>query len=114
MPVAQSESTSKPNFCQRRGREADMDCYAINLVEYQIMKLTKKNTGAFLLILFLGLMIGTLSWEVLERIIGLFGREISLAVGPIGIDINVISLYIKINPGSFLGVLAGLLLFSRI
>jgi len=76
------------------------------------MKLVKKNLRPFLVFLFTGLLIGSLSWELLERLLAHRGIEVTMSVGPIGIDLSVVSFYVKINPGSFLGVLAGILLFK--
>ena len=78
------------------------------------MKLTKKNRAAFVLVVFLGLLIGTLAWEVLERIVALSGKHLDLTTGPIGFDIRVVAVWIRINPGSFLGCVAGILLFTRL
>lgn len=78
------------------------------------MKLIKKNAGIFTLLFFLGLITGTFTWEILERIITLAGSAIDLSVGPFGIDLDVISVYIKVNPGSLLGAAAGVILFFRL
>ena len=78
------------------------------------MKLTKKNRSSLVLVLILGLLIGTLSWEVLERIIALTGRQLDLSIGPVGFDLHVVSVWIRLNPGSFLGTIAGIILFTRL
>ena len=78
------------------------------------MKLTKKTRGSFAWMLFLGLMIGTLVWELAERLLALAGVDVTLAVGPVGFDVGVLSMYLKVNPGSLMGIPAGLLLFRRI
>ena len=78
------------------------------------MKLTKKNRVTLVTILLFGLLIGTLSWEVLERIVALSGKTMDLSVGPVGFDVHVLSVWIRINPGSFLGTVAGILLFNRL
>ena len=78
------------------------------------MKLTKKNRSSFVLFLLLGILIGSLSWEVLERIVALTGRRMELSIGPVGFDLNVLSVWIRLNPGSFLGAVGGILLFTRI
>lgn len=75
------------------------------------MKLVKKHVGAFLLLIFLGMVIGTLAWFLVERIFAQAGLPFSLETGPIGFDIGLISFYLKINPGSFLGAVGGVLLF---
>jgi hypothetical protein len=78
------------------------------------MKLTKKNTGLFTLLVFLGLLIGTFGWEILERILASAGAPLDLSVGPVGFDLDVISLFIKVNPGSLLGAAAGVVFFFRL
>lgn len=75
------------------------------------MKLVKKNLSAFVMLIFLGLFIGTLAWEIVERIFAAAGLPFSLEAGPIGFDIGVLSVYLKINPGSLLGAVSGILLF---
>ena len=78
------------------------------------MKLTKKNSGLFVLLFSLGLITGTLAWEIIERIIALTGAEIDLGVGPLGFDLSVIAVYIRANPGSLLGAAAGVFIFFRL
>jgi len=78
------------------------------------MKLIKKHVGAFLLLVLLGIFIGTLAWDILERIFAQAGLPFSLETGPIGFDIGVLSVYMKINPGSFLGAAGGILLFRSL
>ncbi len=78
------------------------------------MKLTKKHVGAFLLLVLLGMFIGTLAWDIIERIFAQAGLPFSLETGPIGFDIGVLSVYLKINPGSFLGAAGGILLFRSL
>ena len=78
------------------------------------MKLTKKNTGAFVTVVLLGLVIGSLAWEIFERILMYADVEIALSVGPIGLDIDVIAVWLRINPGSFAGVLGAALVFRRL
>ncbi len=78
------------------------------------MKLTKKNRPTLVLIVFLGLLIGTLTWELLEQIIAFSGTALDLSIGPVGFDLEVIAVWIEINPGSFLGCVGGVLLFTRL
>ncbi len=66
-----------------------------------------------MLLIFLGLVIGTLSWELFAKILESFSINASLAIGPVGFDISVLVFYIKINPGSVIGIIAGILLFRR-
>lgn len=78
------------------------------------MKLIKKNLQPLLLLLFLGLLIGTLSWDILERLAAAAGLPFSLSVGPVGFDLEVISFFIRFNPGTFLGAAGGILLFRSL
>ena len=75
------------------------------------MKLTSRNRSTFLAFLGLGFLVGTLGWEVLERIVLQMGFQLELGVGPVGFDLSVLSVFIKINPGTFIGVLGGIFLF---
>ena len=75
------------------------------------MKLSSKNRPALLSFLGLGFLIGTLAWEVLERILLQIGIELALGIGPVGFDLSVLSVFIKINPGTFIGILGGIFLF---
>jgi hypothetical protein len=75
------------------------------------MKLTSRNRSTFLTFLGLGFVVGTLGWEVLERIVQRMGFELALGIGPVGFDLSVVSVYVKINPGTFIGILGGIFLF---
>ncbi len=75
------------------------------------MKLSSRNRSTFLAFLGLGFLIGTLGWEVLERIVLQIGYELALGIGPVGFDLSVLSVFVKINPGTFIGVLGGIFLF---
>jgi hypothetical protein len=75
------------------------------------MKLTSRNRSTFLAFLGLGFLVGTLGWEVLERIVVQMGFEMALGIGPVGFDLSVLSIFVKINPGTFIGVLGGISLF---
>lgn len=44
----------------------------------------------------------------------LFGLESPLTVGPVGFDLGAIALWISVNPGSFLGLALGFLLFRSV
>lgn len=78
------------------------------------MKLTKKNRSALALLIVLGLVIGTLGWEIIERLVELTGRSFDLSVGPVGFDLHVLAVTMRLNPGSFVGTIGGVLLFVRI
>ena len=75
------------------------------------MKLSSKNRSTFVSFLVLGFLIGTLAWEVLERIFLQVGIDLALGIGPVGFDLSVVSVFIKINPGTFIGILGGIFLF---
>ncbi|MBN2553603.1 MAG: hypothetical protein JXB06_12580 [Spirochaetales bacterium] len=75
------------------------------------MKLSSRNRSTFVSFLGLGFLIGTLGWEVLERVAVKLGLELSLGIGPVGLDLSVLSVFIKINPGTFIGILGGIFLF---
>lgn len=78
------------------------------------MKLLKKHLGAFFLVVFLGIFIGTLTWFIVERIFAEAGLPFSVETGPVGFNLGVISLYLKMNPGSILGAIGGVLLFRAL
>jgi hypothetical protein len=80
------------------------------------MKFNKKNLGSFFLILFAGILIGSLFWEIFERILHNFGVEWSLTTrNPIQLfDVYVISFSLRVNPGSIIGGIAGVVFFKAI
>lgn len=78
------------------------------------MKITAKNFNKFIGFLILFGVAGTLAWELIEVIINTAGLKLNLTAGPVGFDIEVISLYISANPGTLLGLTGGWLLFKRI
>jgi hypothetical protein len=75
------------------------------------MKLNSRNRSTFLLFLGLGFLIGSLGWEVLERILGFLGFELSLGVGPVSVDLSALKVAVEVNPGTILGTLGAVLLF---
>jgi hypothetical protein len=78
------------------------------------VKLGKKNFGILARLMLLTALIGTFAWAILERLVSTFGAEVSLAVGPVGFDAMIISLYLYINPGTVLGALAAVPVFRSI
>jgi hypothetical protein len=78
---------------------------------YYLMTFTAKNLSSLIGLCFLGCVVGGLAWELLERILANVGVRLTLSVGPIGFDIHVLSLYFLVNPGTFLGLFGGALLF---
>ncbi len=78
------------------------------------MKITKKNLNSFIGFIVLFSVMGSLAWELLEVILNTAGLAINLTAGPVGFDIDVLSVYIMANPGTLLGAAAGFLLFHKI
>jgi hypothetical protein len=78
------------------------------------MKIGAKTLPSFLLLCALGMVAGALAWAVLERVAGLAGLAIDLSVGPVGFDLEVFALSVTVNPGTFLGLVAGVLLFRAL
>lgn len=75
------------------------------------MKLNRGSRPTFLLFLGLGLLIGSLAWEVLERVLEQGGVELALGVGPVGFDLHVLALSVMVNPGTLVGALGAVVLF---
>jgi hypothetical protein len=75
------------------------------------MKLNSRNRSTFLWFLGLGFLIGSLGWEILERVLGFLGVEMSLGVGPVGVDLSALKVSVEVNPGTILGTIGAVLLF---
>ena len=71
------------------------------------MATKQKNFLSPQLIFFLSILAGTLAWEVLASFLALGGVVLGLSTGPVGFDAGVLSLYIEVNPGTFLGLFFG-------
>ncbi len=78
------------------------------------MKLSSKTFPVFTRILLASLAVGTLAWELVERLIALAGSSLDLSVGPIGFDMHVLALWVMLNPGTLLGLPPAILLFRRL
>lgn len=65
-------------------------------------------------ILVLACLVGTLGWDLLERMVELAGLSLSLQAGPVGFDIGVLLVYMRVNPGTLLGLPAGFLVFRSL
>lgn len=76
--------------------------------------LMKKHTKMKLYSAAAGCAAGTLLWELLQVILRAAGLDINLTAGPAGIDISVISLYIRINPGTIAGGIAAWIISGKI
>lgn len=59
------------------------------------------------LIFLLSILAGTLAWELLAAFLALGGIDLGLTTGPVGFDAGVISFFIEVNPGTFLGLFLG-------
>ncbi|MBE3129246.1 MAG: hypothetical protein IMZ54_00845 [Acidobacteria bacterium] len=75
------------------------------------MKLSGKTVSSFLVLGTLGALVGSLAWELAERIAANIGLHLDLSIGPIGFDLHVVALHFLVNPGTFLGLLGGFLIF---
>jgi hypothetical protein len=78
------------------------------------MKLSSKNLPVLFRLILLCTVVGTLAWELVERLVALAGGALDLSVGPVGFDIEVLSIYIAVNPGTLLGIIPAVILFRRV
>jgi len=80
------------------------------------MKLNRKNLGTLFLLLFFGMLIGSLAWELLERLVRHLGSDFTLTLAqPIRLfDFYVLALSFRANPGTLLGLIGGAVLFRAI
>jgi hypothetical protein len=62
------------------------------------------------------MVIGSLAWEVLERVLSQLGIDFSLAMQePLQLfDLYVLAITFRANPGTLLGAFGGVFLFTRI
>ncbi len=77
------------------------------------MKLSNKTASTFFTLLILGMLIGTFSWEILERLLAMASLPIDLRVGPVGFDTGILAVRLMLNPGSFVGLFFGYRTFTR-
>ena len=78
------------------------------------MKLAKKNLSTLFLILLLGFLTGTFVWELFERILAAAGVTLALGFGPVGFDLYAVSFFVRVNPGSVLGLIGGAVVFRSV
>ncbi len=79
------------------------------------MRLNKKNRGTLIRLLILCSVLGTLVFSLILRMIPpAHAWEGRLSLGPIGFDAYLISAAVRVNPGTFLGLPAGYLLFRSL
>jgi len=76
------------------------------------MKRSSKSTVPFSYLV-LGMIIGTLAWEIIERLLLLVSIELDLSVGPVGFDVEVLAIWLSFNPGSLLGIIPALFLARK-
>jgi hypothetical protein len=77
------------------------------------MDLKKKNFPVLLGFLCLGMIIGSLGWEIIERILASMGSSLSFTMSkPVGFDLYVIALSLRANLGTLIGALSGVILFK--
>ena len=78
------------------------------------MKLNGKNLPTLTRLMLLCVVVATLAWELLERLLALGGVALDLSLGPIGFDLQVIALSLRVNPGTLLGIVPAIILFRRL
>lgn len=78
------------------------------------MKFDKKNRAPLIRLLLLGAFSGTLTWALIERALSYMDIMVRMGVGPVGFDLQVISFYIYLNPGSLIGIAGALWLFRNL
>jgi hypothetical protein len=77
------------------------------------MDLNKKYFPIFLSFIILGMIIGSIGWEIFERLIRTWGSTLSLTLeNPIGFDLYIISFFFRVNLGTLLGAVSGVILFK--
>ncbi len=75
----------------------------------------KLNAGTVVGITLFCLAAGTLTWEIIEQFAEhVTGVSPQLAVGPYGFDIGVLAIWIRLNPGSVLGIPIAIVLLRRL
>jgi hypothetical protein len=76
------------------------------------MVFNRKSLGAFLGLLALACVAGSLAWEIVERIAGTAGTPQSLSlVVPVSFDLHVLAMSFRPNLGSLVGLGVGIVLF---
>lgn len=78
------------------------------------MKLIKKNISHLVFIILFCFFLGSLTWELFERILSWNNIYLDLAIGPIGFDLDFIRFWIKSNPGSLAGIGIGIFIFNKV
>ena len=88
----------------------------VYLPDGNAMKLNKKNLGTLIALLLLGALVGSLAWEVLERVIRATGSDFSLTMDRALqlFDLYVLAVSVRANPGTIAGLAAGAVLFVKV
>ena len=69
------------------------------------MKVTAKNLPSVVRVVLLCIVVATLFWELLARLLLAAGIDLSLSVGPVGFDVYVLAVSLRANPGTILGLI---------
>ena len=77
------------------------------------MKLNSKNLPVLFRLLLLSMVVATIAWELIERLVAIAGGALDLSLGRIGFDIGVIALWVQANPGTLIGIVPAVILFRR-
>ena len=93
-------------------QQLDSTCRCVTIVDR--MKLTVKTLPVLGRLSVLSMLVGTLAWELVERVLALAGISLSLGVGPIGFDIRVVAVTLIANPGTIAGLVPAILLFRKL
>ena len=78
------------------------------------MKLTNKNRPVLIRLIVLGALAGTMLWALAEQLSRAAGLPFDLSIGPVGFDLHVLAIWVRVNPGTFLGVTGGALFFRSL
>ena len=82
------------------------------------MKFSKRNLSTLVILVILGIFIGSFAWEILERIVILVTRNPAFSISltqPVQLfDLYVLAVSFRANPGTLLGFVGSLLIFGRL
>ncbi len=78
------------------------------------MKVTAKTLPSVGRIALLCMVVGTLFWELLSRVLLTAGIDLALSVGPVGFDVYVLAVSIRANPGTLLGLIPALVVVRNL
>jgi hypothetical protein len=78
------------------------------------VKLNGKNLPVFIRLFFICVVVSTIAWELIERLLAIGGLALDLSLGPVGFDIQVIAFSLQVNPGTLIGIVPAIILFRRL